>query len=95
MATVVPGTVNVSEVAPGTSLKVVPLLVETCHCTVGAGVPDACDVNVAVAPAVTVWSVGCVVTTGALVATVTVSVAGFDLAVPAELVNTVRYLLPL
>ena len=33
---------------------VVPPSVETCHCTVGAGVPDADAVNVAVAPAVTV-----------------------------------------
>ena len=47
--------------------------------------------NVAVAPALTVTLVGCVVTVGAKL---TVSVAAFDVAVPAALVNTARYCVP-
>ena len=35
-----------------------------CHCTIGAGVPEACAVNVAVPPGAPDWFVGCVVTAG-------------------------------
>ena len=43
---------SVVELAPATSLNVPPLVL-TCHCTVGAGVPVAVAVKVAVCPAVT------------------------------------------
>src|SRR5713226_1232814 len=52
IATVVLGIVSVVEVAPARSVKVIPF-VETCHCTVGVGPPDADAVNAAVTPAVT------------------------------------------
>jgi hypothetical protein len=54
---------NVVEVAPATAVN--PLPVFTIHCTVGAGVPLAAAVNVAVAPTTTDTLVGFVVTTGA------------------------------
>ena len=54
-ASVVLATVSVPDVAPRDRVvNVVPPSVETCHCTVGVGVPDAAAVNVAVAPTVTV-----------------------------------------
>src|SRR5579871_3026537 len=46
-------------------VHVEPLLVLSCHWTVGVGVPDAAAVNVAVWPAATVWLVGWVVMAGA------------------------------
>ena len=39
---------SVVEVAPGTSLKVAPPSLLTCHCTVGTGVPFAAALNDAV-----------------------------------------------
>ena len=51
---------------------------DSCHCTVGVGVPLAAAVNVADPPARAVWSVGWVVTcgwVGAVTVTVAVSVA--------------------
>jgi hypothetical protein len=60
----------------------------TCHCTDGAGVPDAAAVNVAVAGATTVTFAGLVVIAGA---EFTVSVAGVDVALPAEFVKTASY----
>jgi len=70
-----------------------PPLIETCHCTDGVGLPDAAAVNEAGAPAVTLWLVGFVVTTGALW---TVNVAAL-LATPlaTTLLNTARYSLAL
>jgi hypothetical protein len=64
-AVVVAGVVYVSEVAPAIGVK--PLAPGACdsHCTVGAGLPLAAAVNVAVAPASTVVPTGCVVTAGA------------------------------
>src|SRR5208337_5672206 len=50
--------VRVVLVAPVMSLKVEPLSVLTCHCTVGVGLPLAAAVKVAVWPAVTVWLAG-------------------------------------
>ena len=38
-----PAIVSWSAVAPGTALHVLPPLVETSHCGVGGGVPDAVD----------------------------------------------------
>jgi len=59
-----------------------------CHCTVGLGDPDANAVNVAVLPAVTVVELGLVVTDGAMLAAVTVSVADVLVADPATFMNT-------
>jgi len=59
-----------------------------CHCTVGLGDPDADAVNVAVLPAVTVVELGFVVTDGAMLVAVTVSVADVLVADPAAFMNT-------
>ena len=45
-------------------LQVLAPLAFTCHCTVGAGVPVAAAVNVAVLPTGTVTLAGWLVTTG-------------------------------
>src|SRR5207244_2286903 len=57
--------VRVGLVAPARLLKLLPPSVLTCHCTVGAGVPLAAAVKVALLPAHTVWPVGWVVMPGA------------------------------
>jgi hypothetical protein len=87
--------VSVPEVAPETLLKVVLPLGLTCHCTVGGGVPLAAAMKLAVLPDATVWFAGFVVTVGAVVVVLTVSVAALLVAVPAVFVNTAWYLLPL
>ena len=51
-------------VAPAIVDQVEPL-VDICHWTVGAGVPAAAAVKLAVWPAVTVWLAGWVATAGA------------------------------
>ncbi len=76
------------------SVQIAPPSALRCQRTVGAGVPVAAAVNVATAPACTLWLAGCVVTTGALVAAVTVSSAGFVAADPAVFVNTARKRVP-
>ena len=83
--------VNVGEVAPGTSVKVVPPSVDTCHCTVGAGLPVAAAVKVTDWPWSTSWPEGFAATVGAVS---TVSVAGSVVSEPSELANTARYWLP-
>jgi hypothetical protein len=65
-------------VAPLTLLQEPPLLVLTCHCTVGDGVPLALAVKLALPLIVPVWFDGCVVTEGALL---TVSVAALEVGV--------------
>ena len=80
--------ISVVLVAPGISANGPPLL--TCHCTDDE--PLVAAVNVAVSPSQTVASTGLVVTVGAVF---TVSVAAVVVAVPAALVNTARYWLPL
>jgi hypothetical protein len=85
-------TVSVVEVAPETLVNVVPPSVDTCHCTVGVGVPEAAAVNVAAFGAVTVWFVGLVVTVGGVT---TVSVAMLLFVDPPVFVNTARYWVPL
>src|SRR5215831_343476 len=91
IAVVVGDTVSVVDVAPETFVNVVPPSVDCCHCTVGAeqlvGV-FAAAVNVAAAGAVTVTSVGWVVTVGATHAALTVRVAALLLVEPALFVNT-------
>ena len=74
------------------ALNVVPPLVLTSHCTVGVGLPLAAAVKVAVLPALTVWSAGFVVT---VERSPTVNVAAVLVAVPALLVKTASYSLPL
>ena len=56
-------------VAPATSSQVLPLLVLTCHCTVGFGDPVAVAENVAVLPTFTVWFDGWVAMEGGAGAT--------------------------
>jgi hypothetical protein len=89
--------VNVPDVAPEMFVNVVPPSVDCCHCTVGAEQPAgvlAAAVNVAAFGAMTLTSVGCVVTVGATHAALTVSVAALLFVDPPEVVNTARYLLP-
>ena len=76
------------DVAPLMFVQLEPLFSESCHCTVGVGLPDAAAENVAVDPEATLTLTGCVVTFGAAVAAVTVSRALFVVALPAEFVNT-------
>ena len=64
IAAVVVAKPSVGEVAPARFVKGPPLEL-TCHCTVGAGWPEAAAVKVAAAPAVTVTLIGFVVITGA------------------------------
>jgi hypothetical protein len=67
-------------------------LVETIHCTLGAGFPVAAAVNVAVAPASTVAALGWLEICGA---TSTVRVAGAVDVVPTPFVKTASYWSPL
>ena len=60
-------------VAPAMLVKLAPPLVDRCHCTVGAGNPDAAAMKLTDAPEFTDWFAGLVVTAGAWF-TVTVSV---------------------
>ena len=55
---------SVTLVAPAMSAQVLPSLL-TCHCTVGAGDPEAVAVKVASDPEHTVWSTGWAVIAGA------------------------------
>ena len=80
------------DVAPPMLLQVLPPSVETCHWTVGAGVPEAAALNVTVVPETTLWPPGCDVTEGGVD---TVNTAAAEVAEPAEFVNTARYVLPL
>src|SRR5258708_5627443 len=82
---------RVVEIAPGMLLKVAPAFVLPCHCTVGAGVPLAAAVNVAVWVAKTVRLAGFAVTAGA---TLTVRRAALEGAVPAPVVNTPPHWFP-
>ena len=59
-------TMSVVLVAPETGFQVEPLLVLTCHCTVGVGLPLPAAVNVASFPYVTVLLLGFVVTDAAV-----------------------------
>ena len=79
-------------VAPTMGLKVTPPSVETSHCTVGAGLPVAAAVKVAVCPVRTVASVGCWVTDGRVSTVRAAAVVGAE---PIELVKTARYWSPL
>jgi hypothetical protein len=72
-------------------VQVLPPLVLTCHCTVGVVASVAAAVKVTCVPAVTVWLVGLVVTTGGVLM---VNVAADVVVVPSTLVNAARYWLP-
>ncbi len=89
-AVVTPARVSVSELASGMSVKLVPPLVDSCHCTAGVGVPDAAAVNVTLAPSVTDRSAGWVVIWGAITVVLTVNVAAVEVALPPPFVNTAR-----
>jgi len=65
-----------------------PPFVETCHCTLGAGAPDAAAAKVALLPRSTVVLVGSAVTSGI---SSTVSVAAVLVASPVPFVKTARY----
>src|SRR5215469_10124273 len=93
MAVVTLDSVSVVLVAPLMVFQLEPPLVLTSHCTVGVGLPLAAAVNDTLAPAVTVWLVGWVVMTGAVV--VTVRVAAVVVTLPALLVKMASYSLPL
>jgi hypothetical protein len=58
--------VRVVDVAPLMSVNAPLELGRTCHCTVGAGLPEAAETNVAELPLTTVWLAGLVVTEGAV-----------------------------
>ena len=80
---------DVSAVAPGTEVHAAPPFVDSCHCKVGVGVPEAAAVNVAVSPATTLSLTGLITITGA---TSTVNLAGaLATGGPAAFVNTARY----
>lgn len=79
---------RVSDVAPGTGDQLVPPLVDTCHCTVGLGLPLAVAVKVAEAPAITCWSDGLDKIAGPLS---TVNVAAAVVTVPTEFAKTASY----
>ena len=64
--------------------QVTPPSLENCHCTVGAGVPDAAALKAAVAPVFAAAETGCSVTVGATCAT-TVSAAPALNSAPAPL----------
>ena len=75
-------------VAPEIAFQVAPLSVLLYHCTVGAGLPVAAAVKLAVWPAFTVVLTGWVVTLGAYAS---VSVADVVVIVPTVFVNTAWY----
>ena len=56
--------VKVLAVAPSISAHMPPPFVESSHCTVGVGVPDAAAEKLAACPVSTVWLAGCLVTFG-------------------------------
>lgn len=58
--------VRVVDVAPLMSVKAPLELGLTCHCTVGAGSPEAAATKVAELPLTTVWDAGLIVTVGAV-----------------------------
>ncbi len=78
--------------APSTGLQVPPPSVEICHCTVGAGNPEAVASKTALWPSSTVTLSGCLVTAGAFC---TVSVAASLLASPSVFLKVARYSWPL
>jgi hypothetical protein len=86
---------RVVEVAPETCVQLEPPLVETYHCTLGAGAPDAVAVKLAFAPETTLRLIGWVVIPGAAAGAATVNVAAFDVAKPAAFVKTARNCSPL
>jgi hypothetical protein len=81
------------ELAPGALDRVFQPSVETTHCTVGVGVPDAAAVNEAVAFGATVAFEGWLVIVGAG-PLVTVRVAAFVAAFPNKLEKTALNSLP-
>jgi len=85
---------HVVEVAPAMFEYVLPVLVLTCHCTLGVGKPAAAAVSFTTVLATTAWVTGLVVTTGAVGAGVTVSLAAAVVRVPRAFVKLARYRSP-
>src|SRR4051794_829339 len=73
------------------SENVAPPSVETCHCTVGDGLPEAEALKLNGSPAATAWSDGLDVTDGAVC---TVRLAAVVVVEPTTLVKTARYWWP-
>src|SRR5689334_7386541 len=82
---------SVVEVAPSMLFQSDPLLVLSCHCTVGDGVPLAAALNVTVPPEQADRFDGLAVTPGAVL---TVRVAADVGSLPQSVVKTARYRLP-
>jgi hypothetical protein len=81
--------------APEASVNVLPPSVETFHCTVGGGDPDAIAENEAVEFGATVSLEGSLVTVGATGPVVLTSrVAAFVVALPNRLEKTALYMYP-
>ena len=96
--TFVASTFNVSVAFPASVVSAAndePPLVETSHCTLGAGTPDASAVNDAAAGSTTVADAGLFVIFGASVNASTVSVAGAVSASPTAFLNRALYCQPL
>ena len=74
------------------SIQVLQPSIDTCHSTVGVGVPLAAAENVTLSPSFTVWLTGSVVTTGAT-SGITVSTAGLVVASGAGPVGEHRLVL--
>ena len=66
LSAAVTANVNTALVAPVMFVHVVPLVLD-CHCTVGAGVPFAAELKLALAPTHLVCDAGCVVIVGATI----------------------------
>src|SRR5271165_6696993 len=90
-ATVVFATVSTSDLLPESVvslLQLLPKFVETCHCTLGLGLPEAEAVNVALSPSFVPSLAGSAVTSGL---NSTVNVAAPLATVPTGFVNEARY----
>ena len=85
---VVPASLDVLAVSVVSLLQLLPSLLDTCHCTLAAGLANAAAVNDADWPSSTVTPYGCPVT-GPIAWTV--SVAAVESTTPTVFVNTARY----
>jgi len=69
---------NVPDVAPPMLFQIVPSVL-TCHCTVGAGLPLAAELKLALNPEHLVCETGCVVTDGDTALALTVTTTFWEL----------------
>jgi len=84
---VLPAKQSELDVAPATLVHVEPLLVLSCHCIAGAGVPLAVELKQTLPPSQTVESFGSDDTTGGVLI---VSLPAAEFAEPQLLVKTAR-----